>query len=56
MQYIMDEIVVRGKIAGYKFEPWLKTSKEDMMILNMKYMLYILREAGPPGILFTRLM
>ena len=32
---VMDEIVVRGNIAGYKFEPWLKTSKEDMMILNM---------------------
>jgi hypothetical protein len=38
---VMDEIVIRGNTAGYKFEPWLKTSKEDMLILNMSDVLTI---------------
>ena len=25
----------RGGIVGYKVEPWLKTSKDDMFIINM---------------------
>jgi len=32
---MMEEIIVRGQVAGYKFEPWLKTSKEDMFIINI---------------------
>ena len=32
---------IRGKsgIVGYKVEPWLKTSKEDMFIVNMENVL-----------------
>jgi hypothetical protein len=32
---IITEIKNRSGIAGYKVEPWLKTTKEDMFILNM---------------------
>ena len=31
----ISEIKSRGRPAGYKLEPWLKTSTEDMFILNM---------------------
>ena len=29
------EVKSRGGIVGYKVEPWLKTSSEDMFIINM---------------------
>ena len=29
------EIRGRGGVVGYKVEPWLKTTKEDMFIMNM---------------------
>ena len=32
---VISETKVRNKTAGYKMEPWLKTSTEDMFILNM---------------------
>jgi hypothetical protein len=32
---VLEEIRVRGKMAGYKLEPWLKTSTEDMFILEL---------------------
>jgi len=32
---VLEEIKVRGKMAGYKLEPWLKTSTEDMFILEL---------------------
>ena len=32
---VISELKSRGKSAGYKMEPWLKTSTEDMFILNM---------------------
>ena len=32
---VISETKVRSKTAGYKMEPWLKTSTEDMFILNM---------------------
>ena len=31
----VSEIKGRGGIVGYKVEPWLKTTKEDMFIINM---------------------
>jgi hypothetical protein len=33
---IVSEIKGRGGIVGYKIEPWLKTTKEDMFILNIE--------------------
>lgn len=32
---VIEMVKARGKMAGYKMEPWLKTSTEDMFILNM---------------------
>ena len=32
----IEEIKMRGKTCGYKFEPWLKTAREDMFILKME--------------------
>lgn len=31
----VEEISVRGHVTGYKFEPWMKTSSEDMFIINL---------------------
>jgi len=28
-------IKTRGAITGYKFEPWLKTSQEDLFVINL---------------------
>tara|TARA_Y100001963_G_scaffold56218_1_gene78602 strand:- start:206 stop:619 length:414 start_codon:yes stop_codon:yes gene_type:complete len=35
------EIKVKGGIAGYKVEPWLKTSSEDLLVINMNDLLTI---------------
>ena len=32
---VITEAKVRNRTAGYSMEPWLKTSTEDMFILNM---------------------
>ena len=32
---IVEELKVRGKLRGYSMEPWLKTTDDDMFILNM---------------------
>lgn len=32
---IVSELKGRGGIVGYKLEPWLKTTTEDMFILNL---------------------
>ena len=29
------EVKARGSMVGYKVEPWLKTTKDDMFIINM---------------------
>jgi len=33
---IVSEIKSRNGIVGYKVEPWLKTTREDMFILNLE--------------------
>ena len=38
---IIGEIKGKSGIVGYKVEPWLKTSSEDMFILNMNDVLTI---------------
>ena len=35
------EIKQRGQMVGYKVEPWLKTTKEDMFIINIDNVLTI---------------
>ena len=32
---VIELVKTRGKMVGYKMEPWLKTSTDDMFILNM---------------------
>ncbi len=33
---IINEIKGRTGVIGYKLEPWLKTTKEDMFIINLE--------------------
>ena len=33
---VVSEIKNRSKTVGYKIEPWLKTTKEDMFIINLQ--------------------
>ena len=42
---IIGEIKGKSGIVGYKVEPWLKTSREDMFIINMDNIL-TLSESG----------
>jgi len=37
----INEIKQKGGIVGYKVEPWLKTTQEDMFILNLNDVLTI---------------
>ena len=32
---MVSEVKAKGQMVGYKVEPWLKTSREDMFIINM---------------------
>ena len=32
---VFSEIKNKGGLVGYKVEPWLKTTREDMFIVNM---------------------
>ena len=32
----ISEVKTKGGVMGYKVEPWLKTSREDMFIVDMK--------------------
>ena len=32
---MVSEVKAKGGIIGYKVEPWLKTTKEDLFIINM---------------------
>jgi len=32
----VQPIKTRGSVTGYKFEPWLKTSHEDLFIINIE--------------------
>ncbi len=33
---IVQELKTRIGVVGYKFEPWLKTTSEDMFIINLQ--------------------
>ena len=32
---MVSEVKAKGGLVGYKVEPWLKTSREDMFIINL---------------------
>ena len=42
---IIGEIRGKSGIVGYKVEPWLKTSKEDIFIINMENVLTLSESA-----------
>ena len=42
---LITEIKGKRGIVGYKVEPWLKTSKEDMFIINMENVLTLSESA-----------
>lgn len=33
---VVEPVVTRGYISGYKFEPWLKTCDEDLFIIDLE--------------------
>tara|TARA_R100000995_G_scaffold76390_1_gene45986 strand:+ start:58 stop:453 length:396 start_codon:yes stop_codon:yes gene_type:complete len=33
---VIERIKNKGNIHGYKVEPWLKTTKEDLLIINLE--------------------
>tara|TARA_R100000008_G_C3431685_1_gene89951 strand:+ start:91 stop:492 length:402 start_codon:yes stop_codon:yes gene_type:complete len=35
----VEEVKMKGRTFGYKFEPWLKTTKEDMFVIDMENVL-----------------
>ena len=32
---MVEQIKLRGSIGGYKFEPWLKSTQDDLFIINL---------------------
>ena len=38
---IVSEVKAKGGIIGYKVEPWLKTSREELFVINMDDVLTI---------------
>ena len=44
---IVHEVKGRVGIVGYKIEPWLKTTKEDMFLLNMNDILTMSESNDP---------
>ena len=31
----IDEVVIRGTVTGYKVEPWLKTTDDDLIMIDL---------------------
>ena len=54
----LSEIKSRTGMTGYKVEPWLKTTSEDMFILNMNDIITISSDTNiimPPWIAFPQI-
>ena len=49
---VVEEVKVRGQMQGYKFEPWLKTSNEDLFILNLDDVLTLSESENMEMIMF----
>ena len=41
------EIRGRGGIVGYKVEPWLKTTKDDMFVINLDHVITLSESSDP---------
>ena len=49
---VVEEVKARGNLTGYKFEPWLKTSNEDLFILNLDDVLTLSESENAEMIMF----
>ena len=51
---IVEEVKARGNLQGFKFEPWLKTSNEDLFILNLDDILTLSESENMEMIMFYK--
>ena len=51
---VVEEVKARGNLQGFKFEPWLKTSNEDLFILNLDDILTLSESENMEMIMFYK--
>ena len=51
---VVEEVKARGNLQGFKFEPWLKTSNEDLFILNLDDVLTLSESENIEMIMFFK--
>ena len=49
---VVEEVKARGHLTGYKFEPWLRTSNEDLFIINLEDVLTLSESENMEMIMF----
>ena len=49
---VVEEVKARGHLTGYKFEPWLRTSNEDLFIINLDDVLTLSESENGEMIMF----
>ena len=49
---VVEEVKARGQLTGFKFEPWLKTSNEDLFIINLDDVLTLSESENMEMIMF----
>ena len=48
---VVNEIKNKGGLVGYKVEPWLKTTREDMFVINMDNIITLSESMDPEMIM-----
>ena len=43
----INEIKSKGNLVGYKVEPWLKTTKDDMFVINVDHVITLSESSDP---------
>tara|TARA_R100001594_G_scaffold114320_1_gene149168 strand:- start:61 stop:456 length:396 start_codon:yes stop_codon:yes gene_type:complete len=51
---VVEEVKARGHLTGFKFEPWLKTSNEDLFIINLDDVLTLSESENLEMIMFYK--
>ena len=51
---VVEEVKSRGHLTGFKFEPWLKTSNEDLFIINLDDVLTLSESENMEMIMFYK--
>ena len=49
---VVEEVKARGHLTGYKFEPWLRTTSEDLFIINLDDVLTLSESENMEMIMF----